>query len=208
MALGLSLGQIDREVVSLVTMVGLITIALSTYMILYSRPLYAWLAPFLGVFERKNPRPEQSRDEHPLDALVVGLGRYGSQVVERLQADGRTIAAVDFDPASLRTWGNRLEVLYGDAEDPEFVANLPLREARSVIATMPDVEVTRTLLHGLRSAGFQGPVVLTAHTQANADRLQDADHRGLVVVPFAQGVEPVAQLVAQAAAAPLPDNAD
>ena len=52
-ALGLSLGHVDANTMGLITLVGLITISASTYMILYSHPLYLWFAPWLGVFERK-----------------------------------------------------------------------------------------------------------------------------------------------------------
>jgi predicted Kef-type K+ transport protein len=56
-AMGISLGHVDSGALGLTTLVGLITITLSTYMILYSHPLYEKLAPWLGVFERKRPLP-------------------------------------------------------------------------------------------------------------------------------------------------------
>ena len=57
-ALGLSLGHISAETMGLITLVGLITISASTYMIVYSHPLYERLAPWLGVFERRQPHRE------------------------------------------------------------------------------------------------------------------------------------------------------
>ena len=44
-ALGLTLGHIDADTLGLITLVGLVTIGLSTYLILYSHPLYDRLAP-------------------------------------------------------------------------------------------------------------------------------------------------------------------
>ena len=52
-ALGFSLGHIDRETVGLITLVGLITISASMYMIFYSHVLYQWLGPYLSIFKRK-----------------------------------------------------------------------------------------------------------------------------------------------------------
>ncbi len=60
-ALGLSLGHVDSATVSLITVVGLITIGLSTYLILYPNPLSDRLAPYLGIFERRPLRPITSR---------------------------------------------------------------------------------------------------------------------------------------------------
>ncbi len=44
-AMGITLGHIDAGALGLTTLVGLITIAMSTYMILYSHPLYEKLGP-------------------------------------------------------------------------------------------------------------------------------------------------------------------
>ena len=60
MAMGLTLGHVSPESLGLVTLVGLITISLSVYMITYSHSLYAKLEPMLGFFERKNPFVKKS----------------------------------------------------------------------------------------------------------------------------------------------------
>ncbi len=57
-AMGITLGHIGPEALGLTTLVGLVTIMLSTYMILFSQPLYERLAPWLGLFERKRPYRE------------------------------------------------------------------------------------------------------------------------------------------------------
>jgi Kef-type K+ transport system membrane component KefB len=57
-AMGISLGHIGVEALGLTTLVGIITITLSTYMILFSQPLYERLSPWLGIFERKTPYRE------------------------------------------------------------------------------------------------------------------------------------------------------
>ena len=134
-ALGLFLGHIGSETVSLVTVVGLITIGLSTYLILYSHPLYRRLAPALSVFERRRhrPHPELTRDE--VDVVVLGVGRHGSRLAEGLTAEGLRVLAVDHDPEVLRRAERAgLPTLYGDAGDPELALALPT--ARRVAVTM------------------------------------------------------------------------
>lgn len=54
-AMGLSLGHITPEVMGLITLVGVLTIFASTYMILYSGPLYNLLSTPLKIFEKRNP---------------------------------------------------------------------------------------------------------------------------------------------------------
>ncbi len=49
-------------IMGLITLVGLITISASTYMILYSHPLYERISPWLGVFERKRMHRKEAQD--------------------------------------------------------------------------------------------------------------------------------------------------
>jgi hypothetical protein len=64
-AMGVSLGHVGQDALGLVTMVGLVTIAASTYMITYSHQLYALFEPLLGIFERKGtPREPSEAAEH------------------------------------------------------------------------------------------------------------------------------------------------
>jgi Kef-type K+ transport system membrane component KefB len=80
-AMGISLGHVGTSALGLTTLVGLITIALSSYMILYSHHLYAWLAPWLGVFERRHPFRELAVEHAQRDSIrpdvVTGHPRSG-----------------------------------------------------------------------------------------------------------------------------------
>jgi predicted Kef-type K+ transport protein len=64
-ALGFQLGQIENETVGLVTLVGLITIGLSTYMILYSQQIFDRISPVLSVFERSQPDDRRRARRRP-----------------------------------------------------------------------------------------------------------------------------------------------
>ncbi len=164
-AMGITLGHVGVQALGLTTLVGLITITVSTYMILYSQPLYERLAGVLGIFQRRSPFRELAAEQQgdgsaPAQAIVFGLGRYGSRLFEQLRSAGVAAAGIDFDPEAVRALQARgLPVLYGDGEDPEFLATLPLRQARWVITTFPQWESNRALLHALREVGYTGQVV-------------------------------------------------
>lgn len=192
-ALGMSLGHIGPQTMGLITLVGLITIGLSTYMIIYSHPLYERLAPFLGVFERRIPHRERDKDsdepQEDIDVILFGLGRYGRNIAANLRARGQRVLGVDFDPqivAQCREQG--LAVRYGDAEDPEILEHLPLRSARWVVNATPGREANLMLLKALRSQGYEAKVVLTAHSpqEAEAYRQAGADR---VLWPFTDAAE-------------------
>ncbi len=177
-AMGISLGHVDVQALGLTTLVGLITITLSTYMILYSHPLYEWLAPWLGTFERKCPHRELAVDRHPprgheSAVLVFGLGRYGSRLLGELRRLGVAAVGIDHDPEAVRELKRQgLPVHYGDAENPDFVESLPLHDTRWVVVTLPLVSSTRALVHALRSAGYKGAIAVTARDEASLQELQ------------------------------------
>ena len=177
--LGLSLGQIGPETLGLITLVGLITISLSTYMILYSHPLYERLSPYLGIFERNVRRPEDEGGEEAqvseAEAIIFGLGRYGSRIAEGLRKQGSSILGVDFDPEAVQRWQEqKLPARYGDAEDPEFPATLPLNKARWVISAVMERSVNLVLLDSLRQHGYEGKVAMRASHQEDAEALREA----------------------------------
>jgi Kef-type K+ transport system membrane component KefB len=176
-ALGLSLGHITPDTVGLITLVGIVTIALSTYMILYSGPLYARLAPLLSVFEREHPRhaDDLGQESATIDLVVVGAGRYGGGLIRRLLAQDMRVLVVDTDPQALEEIAQAgAQTLYGDAEEPELFETLPLQGASWVVSTVPHRSVNLALLHGLEHAEFAGRVALTAHNDHDAARLEAA----------------------------------
>ena len=179
-AMGITLGHVGVQALSLTTLVGLVTITLSTYMILYAQPLYERLAPWLRVFERRQPFREiaaesQAGSVQTAEAIVFGLGRYGSRLFEQLRADGIDAIGVDFDPEAVSEMqGRGLPVLFGDGEDPDFLESLPLRQVRWVITSFPQWESNRALLHALRAAHYGGQVVGAVRDAAHGRALADA----------------------------------
>lgn len=194
-ALGLSLGHLDQSTVGLVTLVGLITISASTYMILYSHELYARLGPHLGWFEREVAHREMdsavNNDERG-DVLLFGLGRFGSTLANILRERGCRLLAIDFDPAAVRLYArDGYRARYGDAEDPEFIATLPLEQTTWVVSTLRDRVLNRALLQGLKQQGYRGKVAVSSSTLHEADgfRREGVD---LVLVPYADAAKEAA----------------
>ncbi len=187
-ALGLSLGHIDADTMGLITLVGLITITASTYMILCSHLIYERIAPWLGVFERKQTYRETGGDkeeENGCNIILFGLGRFGSAIARELQRRGHCVLGVDFNPELLRRQQEYgYEVRFGDAEDPEFLATLPLAQVDWVISSVRDKEANLALLHGLHDFGYEKHVVVTAHNDREAEQLRAAG-AGRVLLPYA-----------------------
>ena len=200
-AMGITLGHVGVQALGLVTLVGLVTITVSTYMILYSHVLYERLAPWLGIFERRHAWREEAAQQADADngqaeAVVFGLGRYGSRLLRQLRDAGVRVIGVDFDPEAVRALrAEGLPVHYGDAEDPDFLESLPLAAVRCVITTLPQPEASRALLHALQSARYTGAVAGAARDTVHA-RLLAAAGVAPVFNPFDDAADHAAQQLA------------
>lgn len=208
-ALGLSMGHITVEVMGVITLVGLLTICLSTYMILYSGPLYSRLAPYLTVFERRTPHREAAvgaaQELGGADIILLGLGHYGGSIARNLIQRKKRLIGVDFDPQVLDVWRAKgLSVFYGDASDPEVFEDLPVGQARWVVSTIRSRDLNLGFLNALRSRGFGGKLALTARDQSEADAFRGAGAH-VVLRPFADAAEQAVDSLTEAMHA-LPES--
>ncbi|MDP2153152.1 MAG: cation:proton antiporter [Methylotenera sp.] len=177
-AMGISLGHIGIEALGLTTLVGLVTIAVSTYMILYSHPLYEKLAPWLHIFERKNPHRELAAnkdrpdDKHP-DLIIFGLGRYGGRLALGLKDSGLSIMGVDFDPEISRNYRRKgLTVRFGDGMETDFIESLPLKGVPWVVSTLPDLISNKGLVQALQDHHYQGKIAVVAREETDGATLK------------------------------------
>lgn len=188
-ALGVSLGHISIESVGLITLVGLVTITASTYMILYSQPLYEICKPWLGIFERRKPFREMAFEggrqlEKDAEVIVFGIGRFGGRFAKVMHEQGVSVLGIDFDPEVTRS-SRRLgiPIVFGDVEDPVMVETLPLNSTRWVVSTINDLDLNLGLIKALRHYGYDGQIAATTHSSADAKKLK---HAGVdrVIHPF------------------------
>lgn len=196
-ALARQYGYVDNDIVGLVTLVGMITIGLSTYMIIYSQQIFERLAGPLSIFERSHTLTPEQTAATDVDVIVYGYGRFGKRLVEQLSATGHGVLVVDWDPHSrLRTeeiaMPDRVELVFGDADDTEFPSSLPLNHVRWVVSTLPRVDANRVLAQSLRRWGFTGGVAVTAHSNSDAALYRPDCTAGtvdLVLQPFTDAAD-------------------
>lgn len=185
--LGVTLKQVDSSVLSTVTLVGILTIFISTYLIFYSDKLYRYLAPFLSIFEKKNVREKAIRAEkHPV--ILIGSGRVSYDFIQHFLKEERKFFVIEHDPESLdvlKTLG--VPYRYGDASDPDFLEDMKLSEAQLVISTVPDV-ITNRLVLAVAKRGAHSPVVwAVAHRISNALELYAAGADYVILPHFLGG---------------------
>lgn len=172
--LGVTLKQIDPLVLSTVTLVGIITIFISTYLIMYSDRLYVYAAPYLGIFERQHLKERRLHfDKTPV--ILIGSGRVSYDFIRYFQREKLSFLVVEHDPEAIQQLQQQgIPYIYGDAADPDLLEEIKLSEARLVVTTIPDFETNRIVL-SVAKRGDKSPVVLlVAHRISNALELYKA----------------------------------
>jgi Trk K+ transport system NAD-binding subunit len=109
-----------------------------------------------------------------------------------LRERGCHLLAIDFDPAAVRLHEREgYRARYGDAEDPEFIATLPLERVAWVVSTLRDRALNRALLQGLKQQSFRGKVAISSSTRREADDFRQ-NGVDLVLVPYADAAKEAA----------------
>lgn len=167
-ALGVTLGHITNDVLSLVTIVAVVTIFGSTYLILYSNRIARALSPYLGMFERRRIT-EHAIEYQPYPVVLFGGSRVGFDFVQSFKKGKQRFLVVDYDPEVVsQLTRDGLAVDYGDASNIDYLDELKLHEAELVVSTIPDLE-TNLLITEYAKRSEQAPMVLAvAHNIANA----------------------------------------
>lgn len=208
-SMGISIGHLAEDALGLVTMVGLVTISASTYIITYSHKLYTLFEPVLGVFERKGtPREQSNSDEHHHDKyaiIIFGLGRFGTAIGMRLQKRGIRVLGVDFNPQALQRWNALgLATEFGDVTDPEFITHLPLSHADWIVSTVPihpaglsHEDARTTLIQLTRGTGFSGRLAVTSHSASDTELLVGLG-TDLALQPFQDAADRAVELLSGA----------
>lgn len=192
MALGLSLGHVSETAVSLVTVVGLITIALSSYGILYSHEIYEMFKkPILMLFSFKLYNREEDHDlERKLERHIILMGahRLGGRLIKALARRGDTFLVIDFNPDIVAGFAEEgIPVVYGDATDPEIQELAALSKAKLVISTIPDFHDNLILMTTAKRARRHTKLIVTAQDEVEARALYEMGANYVILPHFIGG---------------------
>jgi Kef-type K+ transport system membrane component KefB len=162
--MGLSRGLIGAEILSITALVGVVTIAVSAYMILYNRPLLEWCDKS-GILDWRVFAPGRraktpGRSAHGLSlsghVIVVGMNTLGRRIARGLHERGETVLAVDTDPAKLRDLP--VHTLTGSVEYLSVLKDAGIDRARLLVSALRIEETNDLLAYRCQSAGIPSAV--------------------------------------------------
>lgn len=195
-AAGIAAGHLESDLLALTTAVGLVTIAVSSYLIKYNELIYERIQP---LFKRLEPTYtlaiEHKRPSHAGHIVVLGYHPIGKVLLPSVKALKQSYLVVDFDPHVIQQLSELGEPhIYGDAGDDILLEQIQAEKAKLVLSTIPDVTVSTNLLVYLSSRSYDGIVIVSVHTEEEAQVCYDlgADY---VIVPNFLSAERFSELL-------------
>jgi Kef-type K+ transport system membrane component KefB len=193
-ALGVQVGHIDSQVLSLVTLVGLFTIFGSAYLFRYSDKIFSLLEPYLSVFERSDAHERRSRSKKH-QVILFGCNRAGYDFVHALRRLQKTFLVIDHDPNAIANLkGDEIDVAYGDADNVDFLETIDFSGAELVISTISDASVNSLIQKEAKKSKSTAVVVVVA-THIRDALAHYKDGVEYVILPHLLGARHAADLI-------------
>lgn len=179
-----SMGYVDDRAVVLLTICAMITIALSSYLLVYDDVIYQWLYKLFTGVTYKAPVTHVSQEHH--DAILLGCHRLGEDFLPYLK-QYKHYVVVDYDPTAVeRLQKSGITTKYGDAEDNEFLEELGIESTKLIVTTIPDIDIIQFVLTKLRKVNKKCIFIAMAHSPEEAKHLY-AKGASYVILPHYLG---------------------
>ena len=186
-ALGVSSGLVDDEVLALTALIGLITFTASAYMIGYNKELFvlAKSSGALRIFETARAAPDDApQAERAGHVIVVGMNTLGREIVTRLHEKGEHVLAIDRDMSRLR--GLPCESMQGSVEYLSLLVEAGLPRATLVVSALTTEETNDLLAYRCRS--FDVPCAIHTIDLSVIDNLLSVNTTYLMI-PKVDGIK-------------------
>ncbi len=191
---GEELGYLHGPELAILTMVALITIMASSYIITYNEQVYRKILPFLNKFGNI----EEHRDKESVEVYkvwVIGYHRIGWKVCEALAEKKIKFAVIDYNPDAISRLKHRgIPAFFGDIADVEFLDSLPIEKAKLIISTIPEADDQKNMIKHVRKQNSKTLIVANLYHNIFLDDLYEAG-ANYVMMPHLLGGQWVAEIL-------------
>ncbi len=195
-ALGVRTGHVTIDVLSLVTAVGLITMAGSSYMIVFSEKIYPKIQKQLSIFEKPNKKEEIDESKlKGIEVILFGYDRAGSDLVKYMKEKNINYLVVDYDPTLIKRLEERnINCIYGDVNNQEFLDEINFNKCKMIISTITSFDANMLILRKIKKVNSKIVAIAVSHTVEYTFELYKAGAT-YVVMPHLVGGRYISKLL-------------
>lgn len=181
-------GYIDQNVVSIITIVAMISISISAYMMVYVEDFYSHMRKLFKRLEiRKNNFKIIKDEAKDLDAVIFGFDRIGHEFVDVFKKLDYKYLVIDINPTYIeRAIESGATAIYGDAEDLGFLEENNILLSKMIISTIPNFKTNLYLVENYKKKNKDGIIIAIAQDEAKSKALYEAG-ANYVIMPYHLG---------------------
>ena len=196
-ALGVTVGHLEQSVLSILTTVGLITMAGSSYMIVYADKLYPKVSKYLSVFEKKGKKVDDVSYNNNVkrDVVIFGYDRIGQDLLKYLKRNKNSFLIIDYNPSTIKKLLRRkIPCIYGDVTNMELLDDLDLKNTKMAISIISSYETNLMFVKKLKKINKDMIIIVTSKRVEDTFSLykEGATH---VIMPDLLGGEHIENLI-------------
>ncbi len=185
-AIGLSIGHITNQIFAVIVAVGVVTITLSTYIILYAEKIFPHISNLLSIFERKNTKEEEGDFGISKEIILIGANRIGKGIMNYI--DKNNLLVIDFDPVVTDLLKKKgVDRIFADIKDPHLFEELNLERTKLVISTSPHLDDNLMLIKRIKNIDKNIKVVCRAESEGEALALYEKEADYVLLPHFLSG---------------------
>lgn len=184
--MGIAYGHMPKEILGAATMVGLITIAVSSYFITYNHQIYNFLkSPLSRIFRDRVSLRETAPIVERYEVILFGCHRLGGGLIKALQKMRVKFLVVDHDPDVISVLTEKkIPALFGSADDSNLLDSLPLNKAELVISTIPDSDLNLYLVAHAKKRNRRINFICISNHTADTEKLYKAGASYVIMPPY------------------------
>lgn len=187
--------HIGQDMLSLATILMIITVPTTSYVMKYQKALYEHVEEYIIAFRGSQYEEEQS--ELADHVVLCGSHTTGRKILRFFEEQGEDMVVIDYDPDIINAVEEKgFQPIYGDIEDSQTLERANVSEAKAVISTVPNEEDNRYLVNYIRQENDEAVVIVSANDIESALLLYEegADY---VLYPKMLAAREAADLVRQ-----------
>ncbi len=183
------------EVASIITLVAIITIAISTYLMQYDDNLFMRFDRLkLHMFEKEVTYKESKRKTgYPI--ILFGYHHGGHELIRIFRQMKHRFLVVDYDPEIIELLeAQKVDFLYGDATDNELLNEASIEKGRLIVSTITDHSTNIFLVTTITTTNPGAVIICHADNNHQANELYELG-ASYVMIPHYIGSEKIGAFI-------------
>lgn len=188
-------GLVRNEVGAVITLVAIITIAISTYLMHYDDELYEVFDRIkLRMFEKEVVyRENRKASGYPM--VLLGYHHGGHEFVKTFRQMHKRFLVVDYDPDVIELMEQqKIDYLYGDVTDRELLDEANIEKAKLIVSTISDHSTNVFLVNLIENFNPGAVIICHADNLKEATELYDLG-ASYVMIPHYIGSEKIGSFI-------------